>query len=343
MRFGSLFTGIGGLDLALESFGHDCAWQVEIDPYARGVLEYHWPTVHRHADVRTVGEAELSGVDIICGGFPCQDISNAGARVGIAGERSGLWSEFARIVRVLRPRYVFVENVAALLARGLGRVLGDLAESGYDAEWDCLRAADVGAPHLRDRIFILAYALRGGVRDQHWREFGTRGEGQALTLHHGTKGTLAHTNGERFEGRQESDVAAHESEQNPPRWSDAMRCGADVANASGARRRSSSRPPESRDGGQTIPEGEAMLGRCRRDVADTQSDGWNQGRPEPARQQGRPDVAERGWWEVEPDICRVVDGVPARVDRLRCLGNAVVPQQAALAWQVLMNRIGRDP
>jgi DNA (cytosine-5)-methyltransferase 1 len=96
MNVGSLFSGVGGLELALESFGHTTLWQVEIDPYARGVLEHHWPHVQRFTDARTVGAAELRAVDVVCGGFPCQDISNAGTRAGIDGERSGLWREFAR-------------------------------------------------------------------------------------------------------------------------------------------------------------------------------------------------------------------------------------------------------
>src|SRR5688572_14262480 len=127
MRFGSLFAGIGGIDLGLERAGMKCAWQVELDPFCRRVLAKHWPDVARYEDVREVGAHNLEPVDLIAGGFPCQDISNAGKRAGIDGERSGLWSEYARIVRELRPRYVLVENVTALLGRGIGRVLGDLA------------------------------------------------------------------------------------------------------------------------------------------------------------------------------------------------------------------------
>src|SRR4051812_30085856 len=157
MTFGSLFAGIGGIDLGLERAGMKCVFQVECDPYARAVLRKHWPSAALYDDVRSVGAANLAPVDLVCGGFPCQDISNAGKRVGIEGERSGLWSEYARIVRELRPRYVLVENVAALLARGLQRVVGDLAACGYDAEWDCFPAAAFGAPHERDRLFLVAY------------------------------------------------------------------------------------------------------------------------------------------------------------------------------------------
>ena len=156
--FGSLFSGIGGLDLGLERAGMRCAWQVEIDDYATKVLAKHWPDVTRFRDVRECGEHNLAPVDLVAGGFPCQDISDAGKQAGIEGERSGLWAHFYRIICELRPRYVIVENVAALLHRGMGRVLGDLAACGYDAEWQILSAESVGAPHLRERVFIVAYA-----------------------------------------------------------------------------------------------------------------------------------------------------------------------------------------
>lgn len=157
LTFGSLFAGIGGLDLGLQRAGMICKWQVEIDAFAGLVLTKHWPAIERHADIREFDPRERERVDLICGGFPCQDISGAGKKIGIEGERSGLWSEYLRVVRLLRPRFVLVENVSALLIRGLDRVLGDLAESGYDAEWHCLSAAGFGGYHLRRRIFILAY------------------------------------------------------------------------------------------------------------------------------------------------------------------------------------------
>ena len=137
-----------------------CRWQVEIDDYARRVLAKHWPDVPRWDDVRTFppDDGRDWSVDVICGGFPCQDVSFAGKGAGLAGKRSGLWFEFARVVRELRPRYVLVENVAALLVRGLDAVLGTLASDGYDAEWACIPASSVGAPHQRDRVFIVAHA-----------------------------------------------------------------------------------------------------------------------------------------------------------------------------------------
>jgi DNA (cytosine-5)-methyltransferase 1 len=157
LTFGSLFAGIGGLDLGLERAGMQCAWQVEIDDYATRVLSKHWPNVPRFRDVRSVGVHNLPAVDLLCGGFPCQDIADPGKRVGITGERSGLWIEFNRIICELRPRFVIVENVSALLDRGIDTVLGDLAAGGYDAEWSVLSSCAMGAPHTRERVFIVAY------------------------------------------------------------------------------------------------------------------------------------------------------------------------------------------
>lgn len=167
MTFGSLFSGIGGLDLGLEWAGFTAAWQVEIDPWCRAVLARHWPEVQRYDDVQECSAATLAPVEALVGGFPCQDISAARRDApGIEGPKSGLWQQYARLIRELRPAYVLVENVPALRYRGLDAVLGDLAACGYDAEWECLPAASVGAPHLRDRLFVVAYAngLRPGTR-----------------------------------------------------------------------------------------------------------------------------------------------------------------------------------
>lgn len=161
LTFGSLFAGIGGFDLGFERAGMVCKWQVEIDEFCRRVLAKHWPDVRRHNDVETFppGNPDDWRVDVICGGFPCQDISDSGNKLGIEfGPKSSLWFEFARIIRVVRPRIVVVENVSALLYRGMGVVLGDLAALGYDAEWSVLSACSMGAPHARERVFIIAYS-----------------------------------------------------------------------------------------------------------------------------------------------------------------------------------------
>ncbi len=161
LTVGALFAGIGGLELGLErTGGFKTVWQVENDEYATRVLESHCLTVKRWNDVRTFppNPAATWKCDVLTGGFPCQDISACNYRArGLDGERSGLWHDFARIIRSLRPRYVIAENVPALTFRGLDRVLCDLAACGFDAEWNTLSAKMFGAPHQRDRLFIVAY------------------------------------------------------------------------------------------------------------------------------------------------------------------------------------------
>lgn len=158
--------------------GHTCVCAVEIEPYCRKVLLQRQrdgilPRFPIWDDVRTFDGKPWRGlVDVVCGGFPCQDISAAGKGKGIEGERSGLWAEFARIVGEVRPRYAFVENSPMLAVRGLGRVLGDLSEIGYDAEWTVMGADDVGAPHQRKRMWILAYSRLRSGRDNFGREDG---------------------------------------------------------------------------------------------------------------------------------------------------------------------------
>ena len=278
LTFGSLFAGIGGFDLGLERAGMRCEWQVEIDPYARAVLAKHWPDVRRHEDVRTFPPPEGEwGVDVICGGFPCQDISVAGKGAGLAGARSGLWYEYARIIGELRPRYIIVENVAALLARGMGTVLGDLSSLGYDAEWHVIPASAVGAPHRRERVWVVAW------------DTNSRRRARQFSLGSISQGPCADANGVCEDVPDAND----EGESNVPVDDESWRvvselAGCDVADADNAGRIKQRRPEPVR--------AEQLAGQC------------------------------GGWWSVEPDVGRVAHGVPARVDRLRCLGNAVVPQ-----------------
>lgn len=168
LRLLDLFSGIGGFSLGLErSGGFETVAFCEIDPFCRRVLKKHWPEVPCYEDVRTLTSQQLASdgiaVDAICGGFPCQDISVAGKGLGLAGERSGLWVEYARLVGELRPQFVIVENVGALLSRGMDAVLGALASFGYDAEWHSIPAAYVGARHIRDRVWIVAYPCGFGL------------------------------------------------------------------------------------------------------------------------------------------------------------------------------------
>ena len=154
---GSLFSGVGGLELGLEQSGHGpVAWQVERDAYCRLVLAKHWPYTERYEDVVTA--TALPPVDILCGGFPCQDVSVAGKGAGLEGERSGLWVHFARIIGETRPRYVVVENVPGLIRRGLVRVVADFHRLGYAVVGTRIAASDFGAPHKRERLILVAHA-----------------------------------------------------------------------------------------------------------------------------------------------------------------------------------------
>ena len=162
----SLFAGVGMTDLATEAFGFKTVATAEQDEFNRSVLAARFPDAHHFADVRDVTRHHprlvgRTGVDwskplLVSGGFPCQDVSLSGHGAGIAGSRSGLWSEFARVIQEFQPEYVLAENVAALRGRGLDVVLADLARLGYEVRWDCIPAAAVGAPHMRDRMFIAA-------------------------------------------------------------------------------------------------------------------------------------------------------------------------------------------
>jgi len=163
MRVLDLFSGIGGFSLGLEAAGFETVAFCEIEPYCQKVLKRHWPEVPIYDDVKQLTAARLAAegieeIEVICGGFPCQDLSYAGKRAGLAGARSGLWREYARLIGELRPRFVIVENVPGLLTAGFGVVLGDLAARGYDAFWDCIPASAVGASHVRDRVWIVAHA-----------------------------------------------------------------------------------------------------------------------------------------------------------------------------------------
>lgn len=253
LTVGSLFSGIGGIDLGLQRAGMEIRWHAETDRYASRVLEKHWPGIPNHGDVTQIDFRRVERVQVLAGGFPCQDISNAGKREGIDGEQSGLWTDFRRAIGEIRPAYVFVENVAAILTRGAGRVLGDLAALGYDAEWDCIPAAAVGAPHLRDRWYMVAYAR----------------------------------------------IQQQPAEQSVPF-------------------------PGSRNAVDAARDGAS------REMADPNRAGRQKLFPSTvaarARLRSRCRDAERRYWAVEPNVGRVANGIPARLDRLRGLGNAVVPQ-----------------
>jgi DNA (cytosine-5)-methyltransferase 1 len=156
MKVGSLFSGIGGLDLGLERAGMRVVWQSEIDPYACQVLAKHWPEVPNHGDIKRIDWGTVEPVDVICGGYPCQPFSLAGQRKGTDDPRH-LWPWVRDAISALRPRYAILENVCGHLSMGGTVVIGELTEIGYDAEWRVVSAAGLGAPHRRERLFIVAY------------------------------------------------------------------------------------------------------------------------------------------------------------------------------------------
>lgn len=283
----SLFSGIGGLDLGLERAGMTIAGQVEIDPWCRTILAKHWPEVPRHDDVRTAAGwwGDRRAPDLVAGGFPCQPVSVAGRQLAQADSR-WLWPAFAQVIRHLGPRYVLVENVPGLLGRGMGDVLGDLAALGYDAEWDCVPAALVGAPHIRNRIFIVAHPA------------GTRCQARAFRA-----------------GWQAQD------ETRRPRPDGLGRA---LANTTGPGSPDGRSSPGRGSGTARRMESERLGG----DVADAYREplGWA---AIPRRQCDH--------WATEPDVGRVAHGIPRRVDRLRGLGNAVVPQVAEHIGRLIMN------
>ena len=332
MNVGSLFSGIGGFDLGLERAGMRVVWQCEADEFCRRVLARHWPGVPCYPDVAELSGADVAPVDVLCGGFPCQDISLAGRGAGIDGARSGLWGEYARLIRELRPRYVVVENVSALLARGFERVLGDLAACGYDAEWDCLPASAFGAPHRRDRVWLVAYPAGGGWAGRPQRDGGSESSGgisgadpdaAAAVGREGVSvapdsrrgeraGTLADTN--ELGRAQGLRVAAGRDEQQGP--GDALR----------------EHLADTEREGQLQPEGPEREERRR--ASDSGSEGGElQDADErallPWRVEGRAAQASGAeWWATEPPVGRVAHGVPDRLDQLAALGNALVPQIA---------------
>jgi len=292
LTFGSLFAGIGGIDLGFERAGLVCKWQVEINQYARKVLQKHWPEVPKHDDIRTFDAT--TWVDVIVAGFPCQDISYAGKGAGLSGERSGLFYEAVRVIREVGPRIIVLENVAALLTRGIGDVLGTLASIGFDCEWHCIPASAVGAPHRRDRIFVLGWNTNG-VEQNSQRGVCRR--------------TIADT------------------ERNSVRVSDSESIGC------GTRRQWRTAGLGS---GQ---EGTAIVADSTN--ADRREDGCaaTAGGTEHGQQFGGAfgrAMPRDDWWASEPAVGRVADGVPNRVDRIRGLGNAVVPQVAEFIGRCLV-------
>jgi len=295
LTVGSLFSGIGGFDLGLERAGMKIIWHSEIDQFACKVLKKHWPDVPNLGDITKVDWTNIERPDVICGGYPCQPFSTAGRRGGENDPRH-LWPAMHNAIRLLRPRYAIMENVRGHLSLGFGRVLGDLAEIGYDTEWQVIPAAAVGAPHRRERVFIVAYPKseysngsndypRIGLESQTFSKFRNNGWSQSL------------------------------------------------ANTDSRRRKQCEPKTESLSGISSSSK------RIDTDMADTNDHRCWQSTSATKEKQERwtkTAACKCGWWEVEPDVGRVANGIPNRVDRLKGLGNAIVPQVAELVGALVV-------
>tara|TARA_R100000152_G_C6775983_1_gene204790 strand:+ start:1100 stop:2056 length:957 start_codon:yes stop_codon:yes gene_type:complete len=315
LQVGELFAGIGGIGLGLEmTGGFAVKWQVEIDEYATKVLEKNWPEAKRWNDVTTFPpEAGDWDIDVLAGGFPCQDLSYAGKGAGLDGKRSGLFYEVMRITERLRPRYLLLENVSALLTRGMDRVLGEVAEIGYDAEWHCIPAASVGAPHRRDRVFILAYPDSNDGR----RIYSPESQNRKARLESGSSGQ-----GQSF--REAIENVAYPSSN---------RCGEDAEREpiQGGTSRSGIQQEKERE--KNIHTNTSSIGCERMPEKQISREPHIQEQLVRVHQQ-----AGRDQWEFEPGLDRVVNGVPNRAHRIRCLGNAVVPQVAEVWGRYILER-----
>jgi DNA (cytosine-5)-methyltransferase 1 len=366
----ALFAGAGGGILG----GHILGWRtvcaVEWEPYAASVLAARQndgvlPPFPIWDDVQSFDGRPWRGiVDVVSGGFPCQDISVAGKGAGIDGARSGMWGHMARIVGEVRPRYVFVENSPALVTRGLGRVLGDLAALGYDCRWTVLGAADVGAPHQRDRFWLVATAnpqSLGGLSRRRGMYCVCNGWIQAakdkerkdppiINIRHDThhcgycNEPLAHADqhaGHQWwtgdtnqgAGRRDTDrgVERKDDVAHADRIDDAMRGHAEDHAEEVAGRRVVAGGSVS-DCGAGCEEG---AGEGAGDMAHANSAQRQRGCFPGGIRAQYADACGTGWWESEPDVGRVANGVAARVDRLKAIGNGQVPLCAATAWQIL--------
>jgi len=331
MRFLSLFAGIGGFDLGLERAGMECAGQVEIDKFCLRVLKHHWPDVKRVEDIRNVTGLEFGTVGLVCGGFPCQPFSCAGKRKGKADDRY-LWPEMLRVIQVYRPAWVLGENVAGIIGVELDKVLSDLEGIGYKtAPPFIIPACAVDAPHRRDRVWIVAwnndsFTIRepqsfGAVGGKSERENPVAGRICA---------TLA--NSERF------------GNGGARRLQERGKIERTLEKASSQIERSSENVPDAnsprfgeRRRTESVQSEFGAAEHAGQDAADTKSIGlqgecitrWN-GESSSERTFPEPAGSDSGIcarrWLTEPDVGRVAHGVPGRVDRLRSLGNAVVPQ-----------------
>ena len=283
-----LFSGIGGFALAAEWVWKDKLDIVgfcEIEEYAQKVLHKNFPQVPIYEDIQELNGKDFNNIDLITGGFPCQDISIAGKGAGIEGERSGLWSEMCRIISEVRPKYAIIENVPMLIHRGLKRVLCDLAEIGYDAEWQVIGADDVGAWHRRKRIWIVAYPRCSSRNEGSKKQRGIRRQSKKRN----TRNKSSRPGEAQFSTN-------------------------GLSNTNGKRLFSTTSSRNNGKKGQK-PTNEQFA------------------RQNTSRTRGR----LSSYWTTEPNVGRVAHGISNRVDRLKGIGNAIVPQVAALIMERVKN------
>ena len=420
LTVGSLFSGIGGLDLGLERAGMEVIWQSEIDPYGCRVLKKHWPEVVNHGNIKEIKWGDVVRPDIICGGYPCQPFSTAGKRNGTDDPRH-LWPWVREAISELRPKYAILENVRGHVSLGLNVVLGEMASIGYDAEWQIVSAASVGAPHRRDRVIIVAYP--NGGRQQECQSEGQQTPGLSCSCKQCTDtiGELADTdNSRRVHGQSQvfttdrwlnalsligsgstnvanatqqfsngepdytgnsarpetvsqsrdssgaQDVAytdsnsGHKQHQRQVQQPDTVGRSEDVANTyssdtphgrqrQGLPSQDTSWGDDRSGSGSDI--GQVSVGSARQNtssMANTDARQTSRGlggvsadtgqvREQRDNARGEKGHAGREWWAIEPDVGRVAHGVSSRVDRLRGLGNAVVPQVAELIGRMVID------
>ena len=372
MRTGHLFAGIDGIGLGLEPNGFDTAWFSEYEAAPSRVLAHHYPYVPNHGDITAIDWAKVEPVDVLTGGFPCQDLSYAGKGAGIKeGTRSGLWFEYVRAIRALQPRIVIVENVSALLTRGVDIVLGDLAACGFDASWSVLRASDVGAAHRRERLFIVATAADSYHQGLEGR--GRQGVSGSVERVVGQGGVTAVADGD--------DVGQQRGRRSWGRGHGPTDDGVSVANGAIDGRAEGRTRPSQRSGGSGLvarnlqaasdADGEPTGRDCGTAPCPQTTDG---GRIEPDHGVG-PAYGDRrtDWGEFAPAIRRwehvtgrpapapTVDGrlsadftewhmgfppgwtsMLSRNERLKALGNAVVPQCAEVIGRWALGLVDRE-
>jgi len=280
LRHLDLFSGIGGFSLGLErTGGFQTVAFCDSDKKTHLVLKKHWPNVPIFDDVSTLKGKDLGTVEIITGGFPCQDLSVAGKGAGLAGARSGLWWQFHRLIEETQPKYVIAENVAVLRSRGLDQVLRSLHQIGYDAEWHCIPASAVGAPHQRDRIWIVAYPNGDDRRS-----------GSSAEPHQRQAWMESRRSGERFSERETEQALA---------YSESVGLEGFGIRTIGTEQK------------ESLPTRSSCIVRA---------------------------INKSDFWEVEPQLGRVADGIPNRVDRLKQLGNSLVPQIPELIGYAILQK-----